>query len=747
MASRLRVIFACALLFFSCAPKEQLFELIDRNVPCTIVLDLGDYPSVQHACAAHDTIDWFDADTQDDDICRLALAAIELQHYLSLIIGVPKSHIPVVDLDSIPDSGNLLFLGAPQHDDFTKVRKQIRRAWRKHRSAGDQALRIDSFSLDSYQGLVLSGRSSIAVLYAVYELLSRWGVRWFAPDINGDYIPHYAKVGIYNMHLYVAPSFKIRGFWIDSQRRDAPADSLFIAWMGRNRLNLFANLQNDIGALKQRGILLNTGRKDVFTTLLKPQYQYRYNHPLFQGDDQYPMDPYIISEFFKGDLNKDDKLTYVEAHPEWFGIEEDTSDHRRVAAGYSHICLSYPAAIREFSQTIVDKLCYGEWKTCDIVDLWSPDIWCTCQKCRQMGNDGDKLLYLMYHVNKAITKARKNDTLHRRIYIHGYAQNSALATPTIAVPKDFATEYSAVFLFTGPRCFNHLIIDSKCMDINIWFAKNLWGWLGKQKLYDGDINIAENYNADYFHNLPVLPSNTMSNDIPAFADLGVRGINFQHVRFRRSGVQVLTNYQFARQTWDAHVATDTLKQEFFTLFYPGVSKTVEDYMERLELAMSTITTWRYFLPQRDYAGLKDAASAGSGLIKMNERFVEGTSTTSIDFNNLWESTYHLIFEARFLMDELLAENLPATLQLRIQELDEELQYAERMIHLYDNVISYFTRRPDDEYIKDEAIFRLIRNVEELRRYRIPAPMFGDGDGLSASGIGEMIERLIAEEGE
>ncbi|MBN1464339.1 DUF4838 domain-containing protein [candidate division KSB1 bacterium] len=741
---RLIVIFSLALLFFSCAPKEQPFDLIDRDQTCTIVLELGDYASVEAACAAYDSIDWFDADNRDDDICRQALAAIELQDYLSRIIGVPKQQIPIVDTAALPDSGHLVLLGSPQHDDLSSVRRQIKRAWRKHKSANDQALRIDSFYRHNYQGLVLSGRSSVAILYAVYELLNRWGVRWYAPDKNGEYVPHYAKIGIHNMHLYVEPSFRIRGFWMDAQRIDEPADSLFISWMGRNHLNLFSNLQDNIGALKQRGVLLNTGRTDVFLTLLRPEYQYRYNHPTFQGDEQYPMDPYIISEYFKGDTNRDDKLSYTEAHPEWFGIEADTSDHRRVAAGFSHICLSQPEAIREFVQTIVDKLCYGDWQTCDIIDLWTPEIWCTCEHCQRMGNDSDKLLYLMYHLNRALAAARKKETLQRRVFVHGYAQNSALDPPSIALPKDFATANSALFLFTGPRCFNHCIIDAKCIDINIWFAKNLWSWLGKKKLYDGDIYIAENYNASYFHNLPTLHSTVMSIDIQDFAELGVRGINFQHVRLRKGGVQVLTNYQFARQAWDAHVPTDTLKQEFFTLLYPAVSKTVADYMERLELALSTITTWCYYLPQRDYASLKGAASTGSGLIKMNERFVERTSD-AIDFNSLWENTYHLIFEARFLMDELLAENVTEDVRRRIEELDEELQYAERMIHLYDNVISYFTRRPDEKYIKDEAIYRLNENMRRLRHYEIPEPMFGEANVLAASGIQDMLERLIEEE--
>ena len=744
MHNRLLALFVLSALFLSCARKENRFDLINRDTRCTIVLELGDFSSVQQAHAAYDSIDWFDNNSQPDDVCRNALAAREMQYHLSRMLGISPSNIPIIDDDHIPDSGALIFIGMPQHSDFAKIRKRVKKYWRKHKNAGSQDFRIDSFSTATHQGLVLSGHSSVGNLYAAYELLHRWGVRWISPEPQGEHIPHTDNISIHSLHVHGSPSFQQRGFWIDPERQDEPADSAFIAWMGRNRLNLFSQTQGNIGALKQRGILLNTGRRDVFSALLKPDYTYRYNHPRFRGDDHYPSDPYMVSDYYKGDINEDKKLSYAEAHPEWFGIESDTSDHQHVSDEFTHICLSYPEAAREFSQMIVDKLCYGDWRTCDIVDLWTPDIWCICEQCQQMGNDADKLLYLMYHVKSAIQNAKKDKKLNRPVWLHGYARNSATTPPSVSRPKEFRTQNSAVFLFTGPRCYNHFIIDTECTDINIWFIKDLLAWLNPKAIYKGHINVAENYNAKYFHYLPTVHSNIMAIDIAAYAELGVQSLNFQHVRFREMGVQRLTNYQFARQTWDVTVSTDTLKQEFFLLHYPGVSALVQDYYERIELAMSTVTTWRYYLPQRAYSTLKTIADSGTATVAINERFMPQTSDSPLNFNTLWENTYHLIFEARYVMNDLLAMELAEPVAQRIQELDKQLKYAELMVNVYDNIVTFFTVGMDEQYIREEAIFRLVENRDKLADYEIPSPIFGESNGLKTSGVEALIQQIVAD---
>jgi len=741
MRNRLLLFVFLPFIIISCSQKQELFTLVDSQTPCTIVLDLGDYATVKDANAAYSSIDWFDKKHKQDNICQTALAALELQDYLSKILNIPKSYLKIVDDSQAPDNGSLIILGLPSESGLKKFIKPIKRHWRKSKSLSEQALRIDSFYSKEQRGLILSGQTATGTLYAVYELLTRYGVRWFAPEKGSDFVPQLQKIDIFSIHDLVDPDLKIRGYWIDDRRTPNQGNAELYQWLGRNRINLFWNRERDVAALKQRGVLLNTGRHDVITTLLKPEYNYRYNHPNVSDDDQFPMDPYIVSDSFKGDQNGDKKISYGEAHPEWFNIAIDsTSDGTKIAT--PHFCLSQPDAIKEFSQIVVDKLLYGEWQTCDIIDLWQPAQWCSCEKCQQMGNDADKLLFVMYQVNKAVHAATKAGKLDRPIFVHGYVSTFAAEPPGIKLPKDFAGKNMAVYLFTGPRCYNHYIISPGCMDINIWFSRSLLEWRNEECNYHGDLYIAENYNADYIHNLPATHSEMMRLDIPAYIELGITGINFQHMRIRNRGVQTLLNYQFARQAWEKDVAVDTLRNEFFAYYYQEAGELVRSYYEKVELAMATISTWGYYLPRRAEELLKfENAPNFSGKLLINERFAMKDSISGADFSTLWENTYHNIFEARFLMDQIKTLELSPLVRERIAELDKQLKYTELMINLYDNIITYLTSRADERYVQEEAIIRMKENKAKLQAMHIVSPLQGVTNAYTASGVQRVVDML------
>ena len=740
MQGQKRLIFSILPLFiFNCSQKEELFTLVDSQISCSIVMDLGSYATAQEAYDDYKNIDWFDNKLMQDNICQTALAALELQQYLSHILNIPKTHLPIIDDNSVPAQGNMIILGLPREADLKKVLKPAKKHWKKSRSASTQALRIDSFYNSNRRGMVLSGRTATGTLYAVYELLSRYGVRWFAPEADSEFIPRMHKIDIFSIHDFVDPEMQIRGFWMDARRQSTQEDIELYRWLGRNRINMFWNREENIAALKQRGILLNSGRQDIFTTLIKPEYGYRYNHPNAQNDDHFPMDPYIISDLFEGDANDDKVLSYEEAHPEWFDVSQDSAI---AAVSAPHICLSHTDAVKEFSEITLDKLRYGEWQTCDIIDLWEPQEWCSCEICRQMGNNADKLLYVMYKINQSITKAQEDETLQRPIFLHGYIQKFAAEAPSIKLPKNFNSDNMAVFLFTGPRCYNHYIISPGCTAINIWFSRSLLEWKKEKALYTGDLYIAENYNADYIYNLPATHSEMMRLDIPAYIELGIRGINFQHMRIHNNGVQKLLNYQFSRQSWDKDVAVDTLRDEYFTYYYQNSGELARQYYERLEVAMATISTWGYYLPRRSDMLLKsdnDPHSQMSFII--DERFVAKDSVTGVDFSKLWENTYHNIYEARYLMDQLDSLAASPIIRDRLSDLNRQLEYTELIVNLYDNIISYITSKKDEDYIQEEAIIRMNENKAKLLAMPIETSLAGSTSAYEASGVQHIVDLL------
>jgi len=742
MFCQLRLLLLSVLLLsITCSQEEKLFTLADSQTRCTIVVDLGPYSSVQEANDAYNDIDWIDNKLKEDNACRVALAAIELQHYLSRILNIPESYLPIVDDQETPKKGNLIVIGLPNDPGLKDIVKPVKRLWRKQKTSSDQAVRIDSFYRKYRRGLILSGKNSTGTLYAVYELLTRYGVRWFAPGDDAEFVPRLQNIKVFSIHEFFDPSMKIRGFWIDARRPANQGDMDIYRWLGRNRINLFWNREADVGALKQRGVLLNTGRQNAFTTLIRPEYAYRYNHPNMSHDEHYQMDPYMVSDLFRGDVDHDKILSYQEAHPEWFDLEIDSVTGRASVKAEPHICLSNTDAVKEFSQIIVDKLLYGEWQTCDIVDLWEPIEWCTCSKCLKMGNSADKLLYLIYNTNLAIREAQKHGSLTRPIAVHGYIRQFGAKPPSISLPKGFNDQNVAVFLFTGPRCYNHYIISPSCTAINIWFARSLLEWRADNAIYQGDLYIAENYNADYIHTLPATHSEMMRLDIPAFIKLGITGINFQHVRFRNNGVQKLLNYQFARQSWNSDTAVDTLRNEFFAYYYQDAAEVVRKYYERIELAMATISTWGYYLPQRVEAMLEFNSDSTSWPFLIDERFVAADSINGIDFRTLWENTYHNIFEARYLLDQLDTLTLQPHIRKRVTDLARQLRYTELTVNLYDNIISYLTCRKDEDYIKEEAILRMNENKARLLSLQIESTFKGAKNAYEDSGVQNIVDIL------
>ena len=81
---------------------------------------------------------------------------------------------------------------------------------------------------------------------------------------------------------------------------------------------------------------------------------------------------------------------------------------------------------------------------------------------------------------------------------------------------------------------------------------------------------------------------------------------------------------------------------------------------------------------------------------------------------------------------------------RLDSLEYQLQYAELMINLYDNIITLVTHGSDEQYIKEEAILRLQENKEKLAAYEIQSPVLGVSNGVVASGVAELVEQLATQ---
>jgi hypothetical protein len=109
----------------------------------------------------------------------------------------------------------------------------------------------EHFVLDQAgKGVLIEGRSDIAVLYGAYEYLSGLGVRWFIPGDIGTHIPKRPDLPLDGTRKSIKPAMRIRQIWLNGNpdwhlnaktpETLAPLMLEEVKWRLRNRLQVTA---------------------------------------------------------------------------------------------------------------------------------------------------------------------------------------------------------------------------------------------------------------------------------------------------------------------------------------------------------------------------------------------------------------------------------------------------------------------------------------------------------------------------
>lgn len=312
----------------------------------SIVVNLGAHPSAQAAGNSEAEVDWSDNDQSDDTICTEAFAALELQRFLRKMTG-RDNDFTIVDDDRTP-KGELILIGSPASNAAARrMAKALGISAEEIEKLGDQGYRIKTAKANGRRVTLIVGGGRVGTLYGVYDLLHRLGFRWFSPAKFDEETPS----AEWNPSFDVTeqPSFKVRGFHI-VDNRDTPE---FIAWMVRNRLNQWSLHVDNKPLMRKLGIKLVCGRHDSQIQFLNPEAPYPYDHPRFDGDEKNPKDPYPVSESFQGDADGNGKLSYFEAHAEWFAMEDKKRVSTMNPLNGPNFCTSNADATAEFSKNFV----------------------------------------------------------------------------------------------------------------------------------------------------------------------------------------------------------------------------------------------------------------------------------------------------------------------------------------------------------------------------------------------------------
>jgi hypothetical protein len=675
---------ACYFLFMmslflslQCEQKGQPVKLIEGNNPCRIVLDLGSFKDAQSAVAAWGHMDDPGRNQADAVIGTQAFAALELADYLHKMTG---QEIAIQD-DDAPAQGVIIFVGIPQKTSaFPEIFKRCTKSWKKVKSKNMQGFRIDTFVDEKISGVLLSGRSSVGTLYAVYDFLERLGVRWFAPGPGNDYAPKTNEINVPALSLYYESPFKIRGLQNAYAAGAGPAlvSADFIQWMARNRLNCIwqnAGTRQDLG---KYGILRQCGEKQDTESMVSP------------------------------------------------------------------VCVSNEQLMNNFYQDILAKLETGDWSVADVYNFWAPDParLCDCPSCQKIGNSADKILYMHYALGDMISKAMQSGRLKRQVMVLTHIDCENMTRPSGPTPKKFDVENNAIVLVPGERCYNHAIDDTACVEINRSYFQTIGLWTGKSCPYKGKVFVTEQYQADRLQDMPVVFSNVLAGDMPAYQKLHVAGMAFRHVRTDHLGVHALLNYQFAQMTWNPQFNLNDITQAYFQFNYQNVAKLMGDYYSKLEEGLGNIMAWRYELHDRIVDAVINAKPAPIlPLQKFKSHFTIDERPRVRNHGTNWEKTYVDIFEARTFLEDALLSEIPQQVADRILPLEDQRRYAELTIQLYDNIIRILTLGDDEADMREEAMLRLPDVVNELAKMEIESPALGISNGLEASGLQEVVQKL------
>jgi hypothetical protein len=527
---------------------------------------------------------------------------------------------------------------------------------------------------------LIAGGSRVGTLYGVYDLLHRMGCRWFGPESFHEEIPEAEWKPAFD--AAEKPAFAIRGFYV-YEKRGGPE---FWLWMARNRLNYWGISANDVPLLRKLGIRLACGSHDAPWRFLGPDLPYPYDHARFQGDEDRPKDPYAPSDPFQGDKNQDSKLSYVEAHPEWY----PWVDGKRIPGveqwGGTNFCTSNADATEEFTKNYVNALVEGDYRGCDVVNFWALDggKWCQCPACQAEGTATDRYLRLVYHFDRQVKKAQREKRLNHPVEVRFLAYADVVEPPSRPLPGDFDYLTCAATFYPISRCYVHEFDEPKCPR-NANYQRLLHGWLlDPDRHYRGQIEIGEYYNVSRYKSLPLCLMHVMAHDIPYYHKSGARYFQYMHVTTGRWGSKSLTNYQMARQVWDIQTDCEALWSDYFARRYGPAADVMRQFYESLEKMLANVEPlkgWSSNLASRLQSGAEDLF-VEPHLRYRREPGIECDAPTLVEMVEHGRN-------CRRLIDQAIAMRLPERINARIAEDDRTFTYAERTLAYYDACVLAF----------------------------------------------------------
>lgn len=664
--------------------------LVSMHVACavTIVVSPGPFQSPGEAALAEDRVTWHDPDPADDIACTQCFAALELQAYLREMTG--RSEDFALSGDAADPGGDIILVGGPDTNRITQALANcLRLTAAELVELGPEGYILRSANHNGRRVLAVAGGGRVGTLYGAYDLLHRLGVRWYAPGKVNQEVSSIKLTSLPELDVSETPAFYTRGFHAWENR----GDDEFILWMARNRMNYWCVEQDNKPLLHKLGIMLVGGGHVLTSYYLNPHNAYPYNHTRFTGDETKPADPYPVTDAFLGDANADGKLTYFEAHPEWYALIDGKRSDKIHGDGGDNFCTSNPHAMTEWMKHAVEDLAEGRYKDAGIMNAWMLDggRWCQCDGCKALGTPTDRNILFVHEYDRAIKRAQAERRINRTVRLLFLAYADVLQPPTRPLPADFDYETCIATYFPIARCYVHEFTDPAC-GRNASYNRHLQGWaVQPDRHYQGQVCIGEYYNVSGYKCLPICFSRTMMSDIPYFYSRGARHFHYMHCTTRNWGNKALTNWQMARQLWDSDADCGVLWNDYFSGRYGPAHSRMRDFYANLEWMLCNVTELKYGLSRRLENGAANLFPTSHLHRESLTPPVDAHESPAVtlyerDAGPGLDDSLRFAANCRAILDEVLAMELPERVRARVEEDERLFTYGQRTLQFYDALV-------------------------------------------------------------
>ncbi|MCC6124029.1 MAG: DUF4838 domain-containing protein [Pirellulales bacterium] len=710
----------------------------DLSAGVAIVANPGSFGSIEKASLAEERVNWSDDDPADDIACTESFAAVELRDLLPKASNLLPSEIRLAAPAQMPAGGDVLLLATGDTNPFLKAIPEAARSDFVSEAAGSWRIKI--FPQGDRTITVIKGRDRAGTLYGAYAYLEKLGMRFYGLGEQGTVCP--AKPGPLPRQLDAAekPSYLTRGFWAWEDR----SDRLFSTWMARNRLNFWCTAdKKNFYFNKKVGMKLTAGGHVIQFQCLNPQAEYPYRRARIAGDDAKPADPYAPSPQTTGDANQDGKLSYFEAHPEWFGLVGGKRSNKNNGDFGDNYCTSNADATTELVRNLVRECVAGTWRDADVLQFWMLDNgkWCQCEACQAQGSCTDRTLMVVDAALRGLAQARAQGLLKREVEISTLAYHETLPPPSKPLPAGFDYAHCSVTYFPIERCYVHPLADPACTEINRQLEEEYRGWTtGPGRCYTGSIFIGEYYNVSSLKSLPVLFPRIMAADIPWYYRHGARHFHYMHAPTRLWGVWTLNQYLMARLLWNVESDADALLDEYFARFYPTTSAATRAFYRELESATANCKAYKHYVGAGGNRWfLRNALQSSRGpLFPLDHLQYEPHHPLLNDGPDLVEIVA-AIERARRHLDESLRTCRDAAEKARLGEDERRFAYGEAAIEFLHRMVRTAIRQRENDPVGATAEFALAeRAAEKLERIvdlvQVASRDANAKNGLEAAGL-------------